>query len=131
MFDVYMIDSEALLVGRPKGAFDACAAAQIVDLVEIKEIEFETGFDRLIDLTLLDRINLSAADVSELADRRRAFNPNNIRIKSAFMPTHPLSYGIARMYERLLNSSRIEVRVFGEVEAAADWLAVKPDWLRL
>ena len=131
MFDVYMIQREALMVGRPKGILNASAAIEIVEFVEIKEIEFETGFDRFTDLTQLDSINLSAADLSELANRRRTFNPNDIRVKSAFLATHSLSYGIARMYEQLLNSPRIEVHVFSELEEAAAWLLVKPQWLKL
>jgi len=131
MFDVYMIDRESLMVCRPKGNLDATGAAQIVEFVEIKEIEFETGFDRFADLTLLDSINLSCSDVSKLADRRRGFNPNSIRVKSAFLATDPLALGIARMYEKLLNSPRIEVRVYDQLEAAAEWLAVKPERLKL
>lgn len=131
MFDMYMIDRESLMVCRPKGNLDATGAVQIVEFVEIKEVQFETGFDRFADLTLLDSINLSAEHVSRMADRRRGFNPNSIRVKSAFLAVHPLALGVARMYEKLLNSPRIEVRVYDQLEAAADWLAVKPDRLKL
>jgi hypothetical protein len=131
MFDVYMIERDAVMVGRPKGILDASEALQIVEFVEIKEIEMESGFDRFIDLTHLDSIKLSAGEVSKLADRRRKFKPNDIRVKSAFLATHPLSYGIARMYEQLLNSDRIEVHVFSELEEAAAWLLVNPQKLKL
>jgi hypothetical protein len=131
MFDVYMIERDALMVGRPRGVLDATEALQIVEFVEVKEKEMESGFDRFIDLTQLESIKLSAAEVAALADRRRTFNPNDIRVKSAFMATHPLSYGIARMYEQMLNSDRIEVQVFSELEEAAAWLLVKPQKLRL
>jgi len=131
MFDVYMIEREALMVGRPKGILDATAAVEIVEFVEIKETEIKSGFDRFLDFTQLDSIKLSAAEVKELADRRRAFNPNRFRVKSAFMATHPLAYGIAFMYEQLLNSNRIEVHVFSELEEAAAWLSVKPQRLKL
>jgi hypothetical protein len=130
MFDVYMIEREALIVGRPRGVLDATEALQIVEFVEVKEKEMESGFDRFIDLTQLESIKLSAAEVAALADRRRTFNPNDIRVKSAFMATHPLSYGIARMYEQMLNSDRIEVQVFSELEEAAAWLLVKPQKLK-
>jgi hypothetical protein len=131
MFDVYMIEREALMVCRPKRVLDASAAKQIVEFVEIKEVETETGFDRFCDLTGLDSIHLSSADVMELAVRRRTFNPNDVRVKSAFLATNPLAVGVARMYEQLLNSPRIEVRVFSELEAAAEWLVVRPARLRL
>jgi hypothetical protein len=130
MLDTYMIDALALMVARPKGILDASEGIRIVDFIEIKEIESETGFNRFCDLTGLDSIHLSRADISELAARRAKFNPNNIHVKSAFLAKDPLSFGIARMYERLLCSERIEPRVFSKLEDAADWLGVKPDKLK-
>ena len=131
MFDVYVIDSEALMVGRPNGILDAQTAERIVDFVEIKEKELEAGFNRFCDLSRLDSINLSSKDLMQLATRRRAFNPNTAHVKSAFLAAHPLAFGVARMYQLLLHSSRIEVRVFQDIESAAEWLSVKPDMLRL
>jgi hypothetical protein len=131
MFDIYMIERESLLVCRPKGTLDAAGAVQIVEFVEIKEASTETGFDRFVDLTHLDTISLSVADVSELAERRRTFLPNGVRVRSAFLATDPLAQGVARMYEKLLNSPRIEVRVYDHLEAAAEWLVVRIERLKL
>jgi hypothetical protein len=131
MFDAYVIESDSLLVGRPKGILDAEATKKIVEFIEIKEVETETGFNRFCDLTRLAEIHLRFGEICDLAVRRCEFNPNDIRVKSAFLATNPLAFGVARMYERLLNSPRIEVRVFSEIEAAAEWLGVKPDRLTL
>jgi hypothetical protein len=131
MMDVYMIEGDALMVGRPKGILDAQTAARIVELIEIKEVETENGFSRFCDLSRLEAIHLSFAEVLTLAERRSLFNPNEVRVKSAFLATNPLAFGIACMYEQLLNSSRIEVRVFSELDAAAEWLAVESDRLTL
>src|SRR6266850_7731984 len=129
MFDVYVIDSEALMVGRPNGILDAQTAERIVDFTKIKEEHLKAGFNRFCDLTRLDSINLSSEDLLQLAAQRRAFNPNDVHVKSAFLATHPLAFAIARMYELLLHSPRIEVRVFKDLERAAEWLVVKPDML--
>jgi hypothetical protein len=131
MFDIYVVESDALMVGRPKGILNASMIERIFDFIEIKEQELETGFNRCCDLTRLDGIQLSSTEVRQLAARRRSFNPNDIRVKSAILATDPLGFAIARMYEQLLNSPRIEVRVFAELEAAAAWLAVKPEMLTL
>jgi hypothetical protein len=131
MFDVYVIEGDTLMVGRPKGILDVETTKRIVEFIEIKEIETETGFNRFCDLTRLEGIHLSFGEVLDLAVRRSEFNPNDISVKSAFLATHPLAFGIADMYADLLNSPRIEVRVFRELEAAADWLGVKPDRLTL
>ena len=127
MLDVYTINDDNVLVARLRGVFDASMAEQLVEFVEIKEMEVETGFNRFCDLTHLEGIRLSTGDIVRLADRRRAFNPNYIHVKSAFWVTDPLGFGIARMYEQLLNSPRIEVRVWGDKLAAANWLGTKLD----
>ena len=131
MIDIYAIESDALMVARPKDILDARTAEGIVEFIEIKEEQSESGFNRFCDLTCLEGIQLTATEVQSLAARRRDFNPNDIRVKSAFLASHPLTYGIARMYEQILNSPRIEVRVFSDLETAATWLGVKPDRLTL
>jgi hypothetical protein len=131
MFDVYVVEGDALMVGRPKGILDAAEAQSIVEFIEIREAQLETGFNRFCDLTHLDGIHLSSSDVEQLASRRRAFNPNDVPVKSAYFATDPLAFGIARMYELLLNSPRIEVAVFSDMQEAADWLGVKLDRLTL
>jgi hypothetical protein len=131
MFDVYIIESEALVVGRVRGVLDAKVALEIVKFIEIEEAAIETGFNRFCDLSRLDRTSLTPADILTLADRRRKYNPNSVRIKSAFLATNPSAIELAQTYEHLLNSRRIEVRVFTELEAAAEWLGTTPDRLLL
>jgi hypothetical protein len=131
MFDVYVIPKESLLVARPKGVLDAEDARRILDFIELKEIEVETGFNRFCDLTSLLGIHLLVTDFLGLLERRQTFNPNDIRVKSAFYATNGLAFGVACMYEQLLNSPRIEVRVTSSMQSAADWLGVSLDRLKL
>ena len=127
MFEIHSIDGDKVCVARLTGVLDAVVAEKLVEFVEIKELEVETGFNRFCDLTYLEGISLSTADIVRLADRRRAFNPNDIHVKSAFFANDPLGFGIARMYEQLLRSPRIEVRVWDDKQRAADWLGIKFD----
>ena len=131
MLDVYLIEEDRLLVGRPKGILDASLARRIVEFVEIKEAEIEQGFNRFCDLTRLEGINLTSNDVESLAARRSAYNPNLIRVKSAFLAPHLLDLAVVALYQILLQSSRIEVRVFRRLEEAAEWLGVSPEGLKL
>ena len=131
MLNVYSIPREALLVARPVGIFDIKSAESLVDFIEIKEELTETGFNRFTDLTRLKEIHLTSADVLRLAARRRAFNPNNIRVKSAFLATDPMAFMIARMYELVLDSPRIEVATLRDLQSAANWLGVRADLLTL
>ncbi len=125
MVDIYVVPGHRLLVARPQGILDARTAQEIVRFIEIKEVAIETGFNRFCDLTYLAKIRLSPAHVLQLAARRAAFNPNDIHVKSAFFATDILGLKIANMYKRLLNSPRIEVRVWSNIQAAADWLGVE------
>jgi hypothetical protein len=129
MFDIRVVEGETLMIGRPNGVLDARIAEEVVEFIEIKELELEKGFDRFCDLSLLEGIQLSFVDVLELAARRSKFNPNSIRVKSAFLAIHAGTHGVASMYQRLLASPRIEVRIFDQLEEAAEWLAVKPERL--
>jgi hypothetical protein len=131
VFDVYIVPRDALLVARPKGILDAETAERIVEFVELKEEQVETGFNRFCDLTLLDGIDLQPSEVLQLAVRRREFNPNSIHVKSAFLAADARTFEVARMYEQLLNSPRIEVRVWSNLQSAADWLGVQLDKLIL
>jgi hypothetical protein len=131
VFDVYIVPRDALLVARPKGILDVETAERIVEFVELKEEQVETGFNRFCDLTLLDGIDLLPSEVLQLAVRRREFNPNTIHVKSAFLAVDAHAFEVACMYERLLNSPRIEVRVWSNLQAAADWLGVQLDKLIL
>ena len=129
VFDLYAVSSDTLLVARPKGTLDAQIAERIIEVIEIKEAESETGFNRFCDLSHLDGIRLSPSEVLQLATRRQLFNPNNIHVKSAFFATDLLGLWVADLYGRLLNSPRITVRVWSDIQAAADWLGVKRERL--
>jgi hypothetical protein len=124
-----MVPRESLLVGRPKGILDVPTAERIIEFVEIKELESETGFNRFCDLTNLLEIRLSPSEILQLAVRRGTFNPNDIHVKSAFFAIDESGLGIAREFARLLNSPRIEVRVWSNLQAAADWLGVQRERL--
>ena len=131
MLNVYVRENDSLVIGRPKGTLDRKLAVQMVELVEIKELEIETGFDRFCDLTGITRIQLCLGAVEAIAARRSAVNPNRIRVKFAFLSTNPLTFAIVGLYEALLESPRIQVRGFRTIESAARWLGVKPQKLTL
>src|SRR3954453_4101111 len=136
-FEVYAIETNALVVGRLKGILDAKTAEQIVTFIETKEMFAQSAFgipkafNRFCDLSKLTGIRLSSDEVAEVARRRREFNPNDIRVKSAFFAPDPLAFGIARTYGLMLRSPRIEVRVWDDMERAAEWLGVTVERLTI
>lgn len=131
MFDVYVRKNDSLVIGRPKGTLDGKLALKLVDFIEAREREIDTGFNRFCDLSGIVRIHLGLGAVEAIAKRRSAFNPNSIRVKSAFLATNPLAYAIVGLYEALLKSPRLQVRAFRTREHAARWLGVPPQKLAM
>jgi hypothetical protein len=50
-------------------------------------------------------------------------------VKAAFLAGNALAFATAKLYEMLLRSDRIEVRVFQDVDQAAQWLEVAAEKL--
>ena len=130
MLHVREVENHSLLLGRLTGTLDGTLLRKSVDLVEIKEAQIEKGFNRFCDLTGLAGIRLGLGAIEAIADRRRAFNPNRARVKSAFLVDNPLTFAVVELYRELLKSSRITVQSFRTVESAAKWLGVAPRALR-
>jgi hypothetical protein len=118
------MESARLMIARPRGVFDATMAEEIIEFIEIKEMELESGFDRFCDLNYLDAMPLSFKKIQRFAGRRSGFNPNDVHVRAAFLASDPLHFGLARMYQLMLSSPRIDVRVFSELDPAAEWLGV-------
>jgi hypothetical protein len=129
MLNIRVVENGSLILGRMGGTLDDTLLQRTVEFLEIKEAELENGFSRYCDLTGLDGVRLGLGAVEAVAARRRAFNPNRIRVKSAFLATEPLTWAVVELYRELLKSPRIQVRSFRSVEDAAQWLDVDPKLL--
>lgn len=124
MFDDHLLESESLLLCRPSGTLNYELALAIVVGIEERESRGKGWFDRFLDMTQLDGISLSLSDMKRLAQRRREFDPDDGRVKAAFLAHNALGLATAKVYEMLLRSDRIQVQVFRDVEEAARWLEV-------
>lgn len=124
MFDEHCLKSDSLLICRPSGTLDYHLALAVIEGLEEREARLEEWFDRFIDMTYLDGISLSLNEMKKLTQRRREYNPNPGKVKGAFLAGNALAFATAKLYEMLLQSDRIEVRVFDDVEGAARWLEV-------
>lgn len=78
------------------------------------------SFHRYTDLTGHSRIEIGLDHVVRIARRRLRYR--GPRVKSAFYAVRLISLSVASMYAELMAGSRIEVGVFRDRAAAADWL---------
>jgi hypothetical protein len=57
------IDTARLVIARPRGILDTRMAEELVEFIEIKEVESEKAFNRFIDFTHVEGVQLSSADI--------------------------------------------------------------------
>ena len=117
----YIIDADQRVI-----FVRALGAAKSQDIIDFRsrllgEPEFNPDFKRLVDLTALTEIELSSADVENLA--RDSVLETEAR--RAFVVSSVLHFGLGRMfntYSSFTGSANVEV--FRDLSEAIDWIGV-------
>jgi hypothetical protein len=117
-------DEHRLAVYRPQGLLDMGLAARLLDFLLALETADPEPFDRLLDLTAVAEIRLTATEMFYIAQTRRAATAGRRHFRTAILAPTPLAYGMGRMYEVLVEGSAIHVGVFRDAGGAADYLGV-------
>ena len=110
-----------LLTWHPRGLFDDALADKIIGLIGSEERVEQVPFHRFTDFSGLTHIRLKIGHVFDVAKQRSAVRE---AVKSAFFADTIVGFGMARMYEALMEEATIQVRAFRERAAAAEWLGV-------
>ena len=110
-----------LLTWHPRGLFDDALADKLVGVIGSEERVEQVPFHRYADFSGLTHIRLKIGHVFDVAKQRSAVRE---AVKSAFFADTTVGFGIARMYEALMEEAMIQVRAFRERPAAAEWLGV-------
>ena len=117
-----------LLTMYPLGTFDDTLADEVLAMIEAEETVENVPFHRYTDLSRLTDIRLKIGHVFEIAEHRRAAGEP---VRSAFFADTTVGFGIARLYEELMQGAVIHVRAFRDRDAAAEWLGVPVQLLQL
>src|ERR1051325_4218146 len=94
-----------LITWHPRGVLDDSMADEIVAFIEGKEESEPEPFNRFTDFSKLDEIRLKFGHMFTIASRRRMATANRPHVKSAFSSNTIVGFGIARMYETLMEGS--------------------------
>ena len=86
--------------------------------------DFDPSYSQLIDFTHTTKIDLTAADIQQLAVRN-IFSPESRR---AFLVPNDLAFGLGRMYEILREAAGERgIRIFRNLDEALDWVLSKQE----
>lgn len=126
MASEFFFKTDNLLIWRPEGTLDNDKILKYIAFLEAAETERPTPFDRFSDLSRTTGISISYSEVSDYAVRRRSHASSVLDrpARSAFYATNPVSYGMSRMYQNLLDCAKMEVKVSESLAETADWLGV-------
>jgi len=113
-----------LVTWHPCGVLDDELLDEIAYFTETLEHIAAGPFDRFTDLSGLTEIHLKLGHIFVVADQRKVAHFGLPAVKSAFYCQKFVGFGIARIYEALMEGSSIDARAFRDRAAAAAFLGV-------
>jgi hypothetical protein len=122
--DVEFHEDIGLLVYRPRGSLDRAAINKIISLIGELEFTLKKPFNRFLDTTAADVVDLNLEYVRGVSLYRRRFYGNRPPIKTAILATDSTVAEYGHLHASLTQDSPIEVRIFQNRKEAAQWLDV-------
>lgn len=120
---------ERLLSWHPRGILGEELANRVVEFIETEEKFAEVPFNRYTDFSGLTEIRLKVGHAFQIAERRRTGYAGADPVRSAFYADTIVGFGVARLYETLMEGGPILVRAFRSRGEAAEWLGVRSEIL--
>jgi len=122
------LDSERrLLIVRPRGNLDLEYCFEL--FARIRRQEGDERFDRFIDLSGVTDVDLSFDEVRRLAGNCSAYWSDGPKARCAVHAEREILFGVARMFQSLMETDRLDVGVCRTCTAAAVSLGVPPELL--
>ena len=113
-----------LMIFRPRGILDAKAVTELVEFLEKEEDQVHEPFNRFIDTSKLDALDLDERFVYRIALYRRRFYEGRTPVKSAFYITSTAAGHYVRIHAVVTEHSPLKVKMFRDLDYAAEWLGV-------
>jgi len=129
--DVLFHHDLRLMVFRPTGILNERVVDRIVAFLEQAEEVATKPFNRYSDLSQLKSIELDYRYVLRVALHRRGSYTKYPPVKSAFYVTNDEAAQIVEIHATVCDYSPLQVVMFRQLEAAADWLGVTVDDLQM
>ena len=123
-YDVEFHEDIRLLVWRPHGLVNKAAVNKIISVIGELEITSKEPFNRFSDTVGADAVDLNFEYIIHVSLYRRSFYGKRPPIKSAILATDETLIHYAKVHALLTQGSPINVRVFQDRAAAAEWLEV-------
>ena len=121
----------SLVLWQPRGIVDEVIVNEVIAFVETAERRANKPFNRFLDLSVLDAVDLNFRFVFHVALGRRLSAAPKAPVKSALYVTSPATTHYAKLHAMLTDHSPLDVSLFTDFVAAAKWLGVPPEALTM
>jgi len=128
--DVQFHEDVRLLVWKPHGVLNEATLREIRELIGDLEAMSDEPFNRFSDGQALDAIDLNFRYVFDFALFRRLAYAGRPPVKSAILVSSLALAHYSKLHEMLTRGSSIKVRIFEDLEVAANWLGVPVELLK-
>lgn len=121
----------SLILWKPRGVLDEDVVSEVIAFIETAERRASKPFNRFSDLSALDAVDLNFKFVFHVALGRRLSAAPKPAVKSALYVTSPSTAHYAKLHAMLTDYSPLDVSLFSEPAAAAEWLGVAEEALAM
>jgi hypothetical protein len=121
----------SLILWKPHGILDQAVVNEVIAFVETAEKRASSPFNRFADLSALDMVDLNFKFVFHVALSRRISAMPKPAVKSAFYVTSPATEHYVKLHAMLTDYSPLDVSLFTDRAAAAEWLGVPEEALAM
>ena len=129
--DVVFDHDLRLMIFRPRSVLNEKVVDEIVAFLEKIEASSDKPFNRYSDLSQLEGIDLNFDYVYRISLHRRLTFMHQPPVKSAFFVTTEEAAHIIDIHILMTDHSPLQVAMFRDVPAAAQWLNVSPEDLEI
>jgi hypothetical protein len=119
----------SLILWKPHGVLDQRLVNEIIAFIETAERRASKPFNRFTDMSALDMVDLNFKFVFHIALGRRLSAAPKPAVKSAFYVTSPATEHYVKLHAMLTDYSPLDVSLFTDRAAAAEWLGVAEETL--
>ena len=121
----------SLILWKPRGILGEVLVNEIVAFIEAVERRASKPLNRFSDLSRLDAVDLNFKFVFHVALGRRLSAAPKPAVKSAFYVTSPATTHYIKLHAMLTDYSPLDVSLFTDRAAAAEWLGVPNEALTM
>jgi hypothetical protein len=122
----YYFKTDDMVIWRPTGILDLKKIHAFINFLNEQISKRDPHYIRFIDLSQISGISINYEEVHSIAAVRKEYASKELRkkVKMAIYVRDALSFGMARMYESILDQYLYEINIFYDLQEVANFLQV-------